>query len=731
MNLKQKRDLYRSIIADISTSQLVSALTGLRELAQQTGSEAEIVELDQEALIYNQVLRYFILKAPDPQRVEVKERLRMKLFHMGDVLFARSLSDQPKNHFYIARRKYDRETEIKLQDLKALEKMLGNLETENQEEVELKMERYFYSLWMSSTLSPAPLEACRSWLMNEKCSAGLGSVLVSALVLHLLEKFSPVVWMLLADIYLDKRNQLWQRALLGMVISIVRFDHRINLFPEITQRLTLLAEHDFFAEDLERVAIQLVRTADTEKVTKKIQEEILPEMMKLAPKIQEKLSLDQFLQDETGEEKNPEWEEFFQDSPEIYQKIEELNKLQSEGVDLFINTFSRLKHFPFFQSTVNWFLPYSPHHPALKPRHDENGTEPTDMVEFFEVFASFPVMCNSDKYSFSFNLLEMQEEQKRMIMSALSGEMREMNRLSDDEAVLSNTTGYEVFHQYAQDLYRFFRIHPGYAETEDPFAMRKQLYQCQAMKGLLEELPGLTRRIAEYYFQQGHYRHAINLFEMLETAPQDSPELFQKLAYAWQMETNLDKALAYYRKAELFDSNALWNLRKIAWCHHLKGEPAEALKAYREAELLDPASVQIKLNIGNLLLEEEDWEEALHYYLKAEELQPGKERTLRPVAWCLFLQGELETSSYYYDQIMELNFNHNDLLNYAHVKLALNERDAALNLYRQSLNHRKNTPASFREAFSNDRGHLERLGVAAADIAFMFDAVLAADDHAD
>jgi tetratricopeptide (TPR) repeat protein len=721
MNTKQKRELYRRVIGEIRENRLMAAFDGIREMA---GAGTDLTDLEQEQVIYSQMLRYFILNAPDPARNALRDGIRRKLYFMADTLFTRSLSDSSFQYFYISRKKYDKSATLTVRELKELHRLSESISPENLEEVEHRFERAFFETWMVNDPAWPGLELLREYLVSGESDPYLGSVLTSALVLNLLEKFNPAVWMVLADIYEARHHQLWQRAFLGMLLALVRFDHRMMLYPEVESRFHLLAEHENFSDDFERAAMQLIRTGDTEKVTRRIQEEIIPEMMKLAPKIQEKLSLDQFLQDETGEEKNPEWEEFFQDSPEIYKKIEELNKMQSEGVDLFITAFSRLKHFPFFQSTVNWFLPYSAKHPALTDTHSEEPGAPTGIEEFFSVFSSFPVMCNSDKYSFSLNLLEMPEEQKRMIMGALSGEMREMNKLSDDEAMISNSEGYEVFNQYAQDLYRFFRIHPAHEETEDPFAMRRQLFQCRSVQVILEEHPALTRRIAEYYFQQGHYRYAIQLFGMLEKAPQDSPELFQKLAYAWQMEGALDKALSYYRRAELFDSNVLWNLRKIAWCHHLQGEPSEALRAYREAELLDPESVQIKLNIGNLLLEQGNWEEALHYYLKAEELQPGKEKTLRPVAWCLFLQGELETSEYYYEQIMELQFNHNDLLNFGHVKFALNEREAALALYQQSFSHRNNNPAKFTEAFTTDAIHLDRLGVRKEDVGFMMDAVL-------
>ncbi len=723
MNTKNKRELYRKIISLVNDNQLAPAFHKLRELAAIMPTGFDSTRLDPDEEIYTRMVHFFILNAPDPEREQLKDNLRRKLFWYADVLFSLSLSTSPKDYLHVYRKRHDKGASLHYEEIQEMDRLMKILTPETLNEEESRMERLFFDVWMTPSFTSDQLKILKTYLTGRDSDPGLSALLVSALVLHTLEKFSVPAWMLLADIYAAGRHQLWQRALIGMMLAIIRFDHRMYLYPEVGQRLIILTENPGFTDHLEKLSIQLVRTGDTEKVSKRIQEEILPEMMKLAPKIQEKLSLDQFLQDESGEEKNPDWEKFFEEAPGIYQKMEELNRLQSEGVDLFISTFSQLKHFDFFQHTHNWFLPFSHLHPSLTIALAEHGTDPS-IAAFYEIFGRMPVMCNSDKYSFSLNLAGMPAEQQKMLTSALSGELEEMNRLTEDEALIQATQGTEVFHQYTQDLYRFFRVHPSSSETEDPFAMRKQLYQCVTMEPFLEQYPILTRRIAEYYFEQEHYTHAIHLFERLIRAPQDSPELFQKLGYAYQMSGDLDKAIENYKKAELFDCNALWNLRKIAWCHHLNNNPDEALKSYKDAELLAPDSVQIKLNIGNLLLQTGDLENALQLYLKAEELNPGDVKTLRPVAWCLFLQGEPEKAAWYYDQIMEKGFNHNDLLNYGHVKFVLGDRKAALDLYRQSYNHRKSSPAMFTEAYNSDRIHLEKSGISPQDAAFMLDAVV-------
>ena len=48
------------------------------------------------------------------------------------------------------------------------------------------------------------------------------------------------------------------------------------------------------------------------------------------------------------EDKNPEWETFFKESPDVYNKLEEFTNLQMEGADVFLGAFAMLKQFDFF-----------------------------------------------------------------------------------------------------------------------------------------------------------------------------------------------------------------------------------------------------------------------------------------------------------------------------------------------------------------------------------------------
>ena len=91
--------------------------------------------------------------------------------------------------------------------------------------------------------------------------------------------------------------------------------------------------------------IQLLRSQETEKIDKKMREEIIPEMMKNVGIMRNM----KFGFEEIAEEndRNPDWEKAFEESG-LGDKIREMNELQLEGADVYMSTFAQLKSLSIF-----------------------------------------------------------------------------------------------------------------------------------------------------------------------------------------------------------------------------------------------------------------------------------------------------------------------------------------------------------------------------------------------
>ncbi len=162
----------------------------------------------------------------------------------------------------------------------------------------------------------------------------------------------------------------------------------------------------------EFIAIQLLKSKETEKISKRLQEEILTRNGQISTHVlRDKLDLDNILSDDFDEDKNPDWETVFEDAPELLDKLQEISKLQMEGSDVFMSTFARLKHFSFFSEIINWFRPFYKEDYALtNSLKDESQDIKIDA--FLEGMEESFFMCNSDKYSFCLNIPHMPEYAK-------------------------------------------------------------------------------------------------------------------------------------------------------------------------------------------------------------------------------------------------------------------------------------------------------------------------------
>jgi tetratricopeptide (TPR) repeat protein len=419
------------------------------------------------------------------------------------------------------------------------------------------------------------------------------------------------------------------------------------------------------------------------------------------------------------DDKNPDWQDIFSDSPGLMDKLEELSELQMEGADVFIGSFSMLKNFPFFSEFVNWFIPFYPQHPEISRVMGDKSDEATST--FMEAIVKSPMLCNSDKYSFCLSLQNIPDEYKEMMSGSLKAEMDQVEELQQDELAISPNKAAEVAsNQYIQDLYRFYKLYPNHNDFEDVFSWRLDFHNKNTFRPLLQEDPGILRNMAEFYFAKNYFGEASEIYLMLLQEEEDG-ELLQKLAFCYQKTGQYQEALHYYLKADLFDVNKIWNHKKIALCYRNLKQPEKALEYYKQAEILEPDNLSTHISVGHCYMELKKYEDALKYYFKVEYLSPGNKNVWRPIAWCSLLVGKTEQSGNYYRKLIEGSPNKYDLMNMGHVQWCLGNRKEALEWYRKSIRDKENSEAEFMAAFDEDLEHLLRQGVDKEDVPIMLD----------
>ena len=728
IDINQNHALICNLIAN---RELKPAFDLLQRLISANGIGEYMDEYDNLEQNYRFMLKYTVEGINDPERQKVYQHLLVSTFELTDktkddlkMKYSQHVEYQKKRGFtklYIA----DFPSYLDILKEFYMEKELHSILNSNNGtyiEAEAHLQKVFmlfYHFWFTNKLKADEIEFFRNFIHLEMVPFHEKAILVTSITLSLLRYFDENKLILLFECYDYKDLEINQRALIGLLIALYHYDQRMPYFQGISGRLDILMENPRFKANLEKTILQFIRSKETEKIQHILQDEILPEMLRLSPNLRNKLSLEGLLSEGLSDEKNPGWQEIFKDSPGLMGKMEELTEMQMEGADVFMSSFSMLKSFPFFSEFANWFMPFSPDHPELLKIGA--NMDPEQFNVFLEMIMKSPMLCNSDQYSFCFSLQNITSDYKKIVSQALKAEFDQMEEIEKDKSYLNGNQKAETASgKYIRDLYRFYKLYPQREGFEDIFNWRFDFHAKYSFAGLLKEDAKIQRNIAEYYFAKNFFPEAADVYEIL-LKDKDDPEVIQKLAFCYQKQGQYKKALEYYLKAELYDQNKAWNLKKIALCYRNLKNPLKALENYQQAVMLEPENLSLHVSIGQCHTELLEYEEALKSYFKVEYLSPGNTKIWRPIGWCSLLVGKLDQAEKYYSQLINDNPNKYDLMNMGHVQWCLGNRKAALDFYKRSINSVDNSEMEFMEAFHEDLPQLLKQGVVSDDVPIMLD----------
>jgi tetratricopeptide (TPR) repeat protein len=483
-----------------------------------------------------------------------------------------------------------------------------------------------------------------------------------------------------------------------------------------------MSRNNKFREHCRIIVLQTIRSRETEELGKKLHEEILPQVAKLKPRIEEKLDLDNILPVDKLDEKNPDWAEMFNDSEEIFKTMEELTKLQMEGADVYMSAFANMKHFDFFKDFQNWFIPFYPDHETVDEIFNDEILGP-GTNELSEALYKTPFICNSDKYSLILNLKYLPSSQKTMMLKVFRMELEGLQQLNDDESVIDPFMNFRVnVTQYLQDIYRFFKLSPYKKEFEDLFIGKLDIYNSEFFK-MTCNASEAEAGLADYFFSKNFYEDAMHLYlKQVKEKPTDF-QLYEKLGYCYQEKGNYKEALKYYRRAELIDRK-VWTIKKIGLCLRRLGKNEDALEYYLQAGDMEPENIHTIIMTAHCYLDLKDYEQALKYYFKVEYIEPKNLKILRPIAYCYFALGRFEESAKYYDRLSAGRLNGHDQINIGHLALCKGNKKEAIDYYKQSIISGDLSKEQFITIFTEDSTLLTSLGVSTDDLPIILDYLL-------
>ena len=733
MNSSDIKKKLATIYSYIEQKQLKNALEGIKEFSAVRQNWIVSERITELTTNYQFMLHYLIEGKKDPEQQRIYNKLIRDIYTVAEDAAEQLLLQESASIFFDKMRLMGVRTPITMEEYRHIItkqadtlSFIDLLEEGPERESRIRQatithentqQDLFYTVFVSPRADNDFITSCRHFMEEESVPHQDKMLFISAMTMNILQRFDARKIEFLLDMCNHPEPELAIRSITAIIPIFQIYNSRLELYSGCSNRVKLLSDDKTFGRRFIAAIIGFIQAHETEKITKKLTEEIIPEMMKLSPMIGKKIKLDEWMGETGFDEKNPEWQKIL-DEAGLTDKLQEFTELQMEGADVFHSTFSNLKSYPFFQQMSNWFLPFTPQHSSIQQLF-HNRSERDSLVE---ALSGSSLICNSDKYSFCLSIMMMPENYRKMMASQLGAESDELKNMQTEEETLKPFQKEEtMIKQYIQDLYRFFKLFPRRNEFHDIFELPLNYHRLPAFQPVVMQ-PNHLEKIALYYFEKNNFNEALNAYTLLAETRNGKSEIWQKIGYCRQMMADMKEALDAYLHADLMEENNTWVLTRIAHCYRVLKEPVTALEYYRRLEQFRPDDLNIQLNIGHCHLELKEYEKALNYYFKVEMLNSDNTRAWRSIAWCAFLSRKLDVAERYYTRILETKPNAHDYLNAGHVALCLEQTKKTVELYTLSLD-KAGSFETFQSMLAEDESELQEAGVNTAILPIILDKI--------
>lgn len=731
MNEQAIQEQYQHIVSLLEQKRLKEAQVQLEVFLWNCNDWTLRNRLEQAKTSYQYMLQYMRQGVNDPERQKLYRQLLAETWEVAEQTRV-SLLDEVSTHYYHALHKnkrnmvagYGMSSWLKVLESFQDDMAVCQLMPDNKKSLDNALKRHeetaqylFLTTWGNSGWTMEEEQEAKTYLDSDLLPVNDLCLFTGAILLSLMECFDPRKFSWLLDATMHADTQVSQRALVVLAIVLHIHSNRLWLYPELEARLSLLNEDGSFGKQLNRIYIQLLRSQETEKIDKKMREEIIPEMMKNVS-IMRNMKYG-FEENMDEDDRNPDWEKAFEQSG-LGDKIREMNELQLEGADVYMSTFAQLKSYPFFQNPHNWFYPFDMQHSSIIR---EFGLKPTGDNAILSLILQSGFFCNSDKYSLCFTMAHIPQAQRNMMLSQMTSQ--NLNELMD-ESKSSGLRQYAqrpdvISNQYIHDLYRFFKLSQRRHEFRDIFKEEIALHRIPALKDILRK-PELLVTIADFHFRKEHPAEALSIYQEIIDMNYADADTFQKAGYCLQKEKRYKEAISAYRKADVLKPDHVWTIRHLATCYRQLRDFASALEYYRKVEAMQPESRNVIFFIGSCLAELERYEEALQYFFKLDLMENDCIKAWRAIGWCSFVSGKFEQAMRYYNKVLALKPIATDYLNAGHVALRLGNMEKVAELYGKVVADSGNRE-TFLDMFDKDKETLIKLGINEKDIPLIRDLV--------
>ena len=635
---------------------------------------------------YRYMLDYFAKGLADPGRDAMLASLRLDLLDIAQKIDRdASATDSPELYFSTLRMNRLRPVSLqealdKIVELKAMADLAlgsGQYPDGVMSQIEGEEEKIFNTLWTADSLRPDEYSAVVSAAEGGGLPFTTTALSIAAVGLSLMRYYSSGAFLMLIELSKSGDYRISARALATLILCLSRWARIAATDIRLTQALQTLTDIDGMADRIRNVVKTTVRTRDTDRVSRKMQKEVIPGLMQFGPDIIQRLKKTSEESSFSDLEANPEWEEILRNSG-LEEKLRELTEMQSEGADVMMVAFSNLKNFPFFRQVRNWMLPFTVQHPMLRTLQTIDDDGVSSMLEMSGL------MCDSDKYSFAFSLASMPAAQRSMVLSQMHAQTEQMKeQIADLKALKAGSEYEDELTRYFRDLYRFHKLFPKRGEFFDPFEKALDFTAIPVVSDVMESADYVAP-VAEFYFKRGYYSDALPLLQTVASSSSASPHVWEKIGFCLEkVQGGNREAIEAYMKAQLFNPDSRWIARRLGICYRREADYRNAVEYFEMARPQDGAfDRSLSLLIADTMMEAGRWDDALREIYRIDYETPDDPDVIRRMARCAFRSKDLEKAEKLIGMIPNISLTEEDHRLKGHIAFLRRDMAEAARLYR-------------------------------------------------
>lgn len=518
--MSNSSDFKRKTIAYIRSGRINKTIDALRKYFESLRDSQGIDLLNRVAATYSFLLRFLRDGNPDPQRSQLLNDIREDLYDLvergerarlckdsTDVYYTSArLAEFSSLNFSEALGRYISADSARMLAQPGSEEYKKSLTAMN-----MGLKDIFSVVWTMAPGKTGDIDSIVNVTTDSDISFSLRATLVGALIMSLLHVYDRAKFNALLTIESRAESEkIRARALVGIALILDRYPKRINSDPSLAMRFETMADDLSFYTRMREVIYSLAKARGGVNYLKTMQDDILPDISRMSPNFLKKV---QDMKDSDGNidlekiEDNPEWEKMMKDSG-IEKKLRRLLSMQSSGADMMLSMFREMSKNFLFNDIDAWFRPFADWEAERLGGGD-------DLLPVIEAIGANPTICDSDKFAMLCNLQRLPANMRAMMKASLD----EMGGQFSEEAksIMLNTSTPEFdveCYNYARTLFRFFTYFRAHNEFENPFVRAQRFRDWPFIGNILAEKE-IMSAVGEYYYRQGFYDDAINVFSNL------------------------------------------------------------------------------------------------------------------------------------------------------------------------------------------------------------------------